>query len=260
LDIDSVLEKVISWVKEVGKLQLQRLETNLNISTKSGEFDLVTEVDQLSEEILIGHILNEFPNHSILSEENGALKHHSKFQWIIDPLDGTTNYIHGFPIFSISVALKYCDELIMGVIYVPRLDELYVALKGRGAYLNYQRIEVSTSTSLESSLLSTGFPYNRGITSNNNLNFFNQLVPKIRGIRRTGSAAYDLCNVATGRFDGYWELSLNSWDIAAGKLLVEEAKGKVISLKVGEDSLLVAANQMICDLLLTEFEADLLKS
>lgn len=255
-----MLEKVISWVKEVGKLQLQRLETNLNISTKSGEFDLVTEVDQLSEEILIEHILNEFPNHSILAEENGSLKHHSKFQWIIDPLDGTTNYIHGFPIFSISVALKYCDELIMGVIYVPRLDELYVALKGRGAYLNYQRIEVSTSTSLESSLLSTGFPYNRGINSNNNLNFFNQLVPKIRGIRRTGSAAYDLCNVATGRFDGYWELSLNSWDIAAGRLLVEEAKGKVISLKVGEDSLLVAGNEMICDLLLTEFEADLLKT
>lgn len=251
LNKQETLEKAKIWVKEVGEIQLEKLgKKNININIKSGKIDLVTEMDKLSEKILIEKIKKSHPEHSILSEESGMRDNNSDYRWIIDPLDGTTNYAHGFPVFSISVALKYKEEVILGVVYVPKLDELFFAIKDEGAYLNGERIKVSNTKKLEKSLLATGFPYDRAIDSNNNLKYFNQLVTKVRGIRRTGSAAFDLCNVAAGRFDGYWELKLNPWDVAAGVLIVREAGGEVINIL--RKKLLISGNKDIYYLLLQE--------
>lgn len=251
LNKQEILEKVKTWIEEVGEIQLEKSgKKNINIYTKSDKIDLVTEVDKLSEKILIEKIRKYYPQHSILSEESGIRDNNLDYQWIIDPLDGTTNYAHGFPVYSISVALKYKEEVILGVVYVPKLNELYFAIKDEGAFLNGERINVSNTKKLEKSLLATGFPYDRATDSNNNLKYFNQIVTKVRGIRRTGSAAFDLCNVAAGRFDGYWELKLNPWDTAAGILLVQEAGGKVINYS--GQKLLIAGNKNICDLLLKE--------
>jgi len=254
LDTEAVLKEVIRWVKEVGKIQVEKMDEEMQIHTKTNEFDLVTEVDQLSEKMLMKFIDERYPNHSILTEESGKIDHASDYQWIIDPIDGTTNYAHGFPAFGISIALNHQDETILGVGYFPKLGELYYAVKGKGAYLNDNRIQVSKTKELGKSLLSTGFPYRRDNGLHVNLKYFEQLSRKVHGIRRTGSAAYDLCNVAAGRFDGYWEFYLNLWDIAAGKLLVEEAGGKVISTPKENNILIISGNNEIFDDLYEELK------
>lgn len=253
LDWMMVLENVKSWVAEVGELHLQGLTaSDIGIRTKSSAYDLVTDIDRQSERLLTGRIRENYPGHMILAEESGRTFGDSDFLWVIDPLDGTTNYTHGYPLFSISVALQYRGETVLGVVYAPVLKEMFQAVKGNGAFLNGKQIQVSTTGELNKALLATGFPYDKAIDANNNLNYFCHMVPRIAGIRRSGSAAIDLCSVAAGRLDGYWELKLNLWDIAAGVLIVTEAGGRVAILS-GEKSIsIIAANEGLGAVILDE--------
>ncbi len=238
----TILEKVKTWVREVGQIQLEGLEQSLTIDCKSSEYDLVTNIDTQSEQELIKRIKAEFPEHGILSEESGSTGENSEYLWIIDPLDGTVNYAHRYPVFSISLALQYRGTVILGVVYAPALKELFEAVKGNGAYLNGVKLQVAGVNELSKALLATGFPYDKAIDPENNLIYFNHLVPQINGIRRTGSAAYDLCNVAAGRFNGYWEFKVNRWDIAAGVLMVKESGGEIIYLPSKKGIGLIAGN------------------
>jgi myo-inositol-1(or 4)-monophosphatase len=195
-----------------------------------GRINIVTDVDKKAEDIIVGKINAAFPGHSILAEEGSPKYGRSPFKWIVDPLDGTTNFAHGFPFFSVSIALEERGRIILGVIYDPIRDELFCAQKGKGAYLNGKRIKVSKEKSLRKSFLVTGFAYDIKEARDNNVRNFENFLMRAMAIRRVGSAALDFCYVACGRFDGYWELNLNPWDCAAGTLIVKEAGGTVTKL------------------------------
>ena len=209
-----------------GRLQKERLWSEHEIQFK-GEIDLVTEVDRACEELIVAAIRENFPGHDILAEENVYAQAGSRFKWIIDPLDGTTNYAHGFPWFCVSIALEIDGEVRLGVIYQPMLDELFTAVKGEGAFLNGRPLRVSRREPLKNCLLATGFPYDRTRDNENNFANFVNFQMAARAVRRAGAAALDLANVAAGRLDGYWEVKLKPWDVAAGQLLVTEAGGRV---------------------------------
>ena len=196
-----------------------------------GVIDLVTEVDHQSEEFLIKEIKRQFPNHSILAEESGQTNGKDDHLWIIDPLDGTVNYAHGIPVFSVSIAYARAGQLILGVVYDPMRDECFSAEIGKGTVLNGDPIQVSDVSELQRSLLTTGFPYDMLDQSTNNLDLFGHFALITQGVRRLGSAALDLCYVACGRFDGYWELGLQPWDIAAGGLIAREAGATVTNIQ-----------------------------
>jgi myo-inositol-1(or 4)-monophosphatase len=184
-------------------------------------------MDRLSEKTVVDTVLEAFPDHGILAEEETNIENGSGFLWIIDPLDGTTNYAHGYPSFSVSIGLEHSGDVVVGVVYDPMRDELFSAIRGQGAFLNGDTITVSRSEVLIRSLLATGFPYDRAVSKENNLSYFSALIMASQEIRRSGSAALDLCAVADGRLDGYWELKLHPWDVAAGSLIVQEAGGTV---------------------------------
>jgi len=190
-----------------------------------GEINLVTEVDRRSESYIFGRIRSAFPEHGILSEESSEITSSSAYRWIIDPLDGTTNYAHNYPCFCVSVALERDGELLAGAVFDPLLSELFAASAGGGAFLNGARIRVSETENLRRSLLSTGFAYDVKQATHNNLDLFREFVFTGQAIRRDGSAALDLCYLACGRFDGFWELKLSPWDTAAGLLILREAGG-----------------------------------
>jgi len=222
-------ESAIEIAREAGIFIKDKLNSVHTINYK-GEINLVTEVDKISEEMITSKIASLFPDHDILAEEFTYTTKGSDFTWIIDPLDGTTNYAHKYPFFCVSIALERLDTMIVGVIYDPVLDEMFVAEKGKGAFLNDRAIHASNTNRVIKGLLATGFPYDIREDSHNNLNYFNEMILKAQAIRRAGSAALDLAYVAAGRFDGFWELKLNPWDIAAGWLLVEEAGGIVTDM------------------------------
>lgn len=191
-----------------------------------GRDNIVTDVDKKAEAIIIKKILTAFPGHSILSEERGSIDHPSSYKWIIDPLDGTTNFAHAFPFFCVSIALEKNGKLVLGVVYDPMRDELFTAEIDKGSCLNRKRITVSDTSNIRDSFLATGFSY--GATrKDRNIDNFKKLLIKTMAIRRAGSAALDLCYVACGRFDGFWELDLKPWDSAAGQLIVKESNGEV---------------------------------
>jgi len=198
-----------------------------------GEINVVTEVDKKAESIIVGIIKRHFPYHGFIAEEASYGKKECcapserEFNWIIDPLDGTTNFVHGFPVFCVSVALEHKGRVIAGVVYDPTRDELFTATEKGGAFLNKKRIHVSKVTHLRKALLSTGFAYNVKRARNNNISNFVRAIKSSQAVRRGGSAAIDLSYVACGRYDGFWELYLNPWDTAAGFLIVNEAGGKV---------------------------------
>ena len=196
----------------------------LTIENKSIN-DFVSEVDKTAEKAIINEIKKAFPKHSILAEESGEILGDSDFQWIIDPLDGTTNYLHGFPQYAVSIALLEKQVITHGVIYDPFKEELFTASNGDGAYLNNERIRVTMSNGLQDTLIGTGFPFKDPQHLDCYLETFKAIHPHVSGIRRAGSAALDLAYLAAGRLDGFWEIGLNSWDIAAGSLLVKEAGG-----------------------------------
>ncbi len=232
-----------------GKLQRERLWSEHEIEFKGEESNLVTEVDRACEDMIVAAIRAAFPGHDILAEENTYVPTGSAFRWIIDPLDGTTNYAHGFPWFCVSIALEVEGEVKLGVIYHPMMDELFTAAKGAGALLNGRGIRVSSRKPLKSSLLATGFPYDRTRNSENNFANFVNFQMSARAVRRAGAAALDLAYVAAGRLDGYWEVKLKPWDVAAGQLLVTEAGGRVTNY-AGEpysvyDHRILASNGLI---------------
>ncbi len=211
---------------EAGRILLRGANKPHTIDRK-GIVDLVTEMDLKSEKMIYRAIRKAFPSHSILAEEGSSRDTDSDFRWIVDPLDGTTNYAHGFPVWCVSIALEKCGEIIAGVIYNPNLDEMFYASKGNGAFRNRKRIHVTNESRLSDAFLATGFPYDIRETDIDNLDNFARFYKTARAVRRDGSAAMDMAYTAAGIFDGYWELKLSPWDTAAGKLLVEEAGGKI---------------------------------
>jgi myo-inositol-1(or 4)-monophosphatase len=233
MHFDDFQELAIRAVRESGKIQKEWLRKDKRVELK-GAINLVTEVDRRCEQRIIEIIKKAFPEHNILTEETPMPALPSPYRWIIDPLDGTTNYAHGYPCFCTSLALELEGEVILGAIYDPLLDELFTAQKGKGAFLNNERISVSLTDRLTNALICTGFPYDLRESRENNLDHFNNFIMEARAIRRDGSAALDLCYVAAGRFDGFWELKLYAWDVAAGKLLVEEAGGRATDFQGGQ--------------------------
>ncbi len=228
----TLLTHTLSWAKEAGEELLRHFRgDSLETMTKFNDSDIVTIADKASERIIIGHIRDKYPSHAILSEEMGANNMQSDFKWIIDPLDGTTNFSNGLPMFSVSIAVKYKGETIIGVVYAPYLNEMFHAAKGQGAHLNGIRIFPSKKQSLSQAVVATGFPVDKDRSPDNNLDNVARVLPHVRGMRRLGSAAIDLCYVAAGFLDGYWELNLHEWDVAAGKLIVEESGAQYSPLR-----------------------------
>jgi myo-inositol-1(or 4)-monophosphatase len=234
--------------REAGGLLRARLHDRHAVQYK-GEINLVTEADRLSEKLITERIGRTFPGHGILAEESPEIKNGSGFRWIIDPLDGTTNYAHGFPVFSVSIALEVEGIIHLGVVYNPMTEELFTAEKGKGAFLNGRRLAVSGTADLAQGLLATGFPYDLREDRNNNINYHRVMTMTAQAIRRIGSAALDLAYVAAGCFDGFWEMKLQPWDTAAGWLLVTEAGGIVTDFEGGAYHLhsphLLASNGLI---------------
>ncbi len=250
-----ILNQIVDLVKQVGSFQKENMfKSSLLIDTKSTDIDLVTEIDKKSDEMIINYIKSHFPEHSILTEESGKKDLNSDYLWVIDPLDGTTNYAQGLPIYSISIALQYRGETMLGVVYTPVIEDLFTAIKGNGAFRNGKKIEVSKKVDLKTSVLATGFPYDIAQNRLNNLDYFNAMSLKVRAVRRFGSAAYDLSLVADGRFDGYWEMNLNIWDIAAGILMVKEAGGEIINFRKDRRESIIAGNKLMCNLIFEELK------
>ncbi len=212
-----------------GDIQMKHLHQEKKIEFKS-EINLVTHVDKLCEKEIVSMIQAAFPSHDIMAEEGTGVRKHSDYKWVIDPLDGTTNYAHSYPLFCTSIGLEYKGEIVVGAVYEPNLKELFLAEKGQGATLNGNKISVSSVQKLKQALLVTGFPYDMTRT-HHNLNYFQNFISSAQAVRRDGVAAVDLCYTAMGRFDGFWEIDLYPWDVAAGFLVVQEAGGEVTDFR-----------------------------
>jgi len=225
----SFLQTAVDTARESGALLANYFERHIGYELK-GSYDLVTDADRASENLIIERIRNHYPSHSITGEETGAHDGTSAYRWYVDPLDGTTNFAHGFPVFNVTLALEYRGELICGVIYDPQRDEMFTAEQGAGAFLNNRRIHVSGVRRVEEALVATGFPSRRRHQSVN-VYFYHQLAMASHGVRRAGAAALDLAYVACGRLDAFWEFALHPWDMAAGLLLVKEAGGLLSTMQ-----------------------------
>jgi myo-inositol-1(or 4)-monophosphatase len=230
--MNKFLEVALEAAREAGAVLLSEHSRPQKISYK-GEVDLVTETDKRSEAIVVSRLRREFPDHRIVAEEGSSgAAGASRYEWHVDPLDGTTNFAHGYPCFAVSIGLLEDGKPLVGVVFNPVSDELFSAARGEGAFLNRKPIHVSDIKKLATSLVSTGFPtHNRA--SNLNIHYYWQFTLRSHGVRRDGSAALDLCSVACGRFDAFWEFGLNSWDTAAGILMITEAGGAVTDLRGG---------------------------
>lgn len=228
------LSYVENLARQAGEILRAGYEKEHEVGYK-GVIDLVTEVDHLSEEFVLGEIRRDFPDHHIFSEEIGIIQGDDENIWYVDPLDGTVNYAHHIPIFCVSIAYAAHGTLSLGAVYDPMRDEMFLAERGKGAYLNGRPLRVSSATELQRSLLVTGFPYNAWDTPQDNFANFVKLGKLTQGVRRLGSAALDLCYVAAGRFDGFWEMALNPWDVAAGGLIAEEAGARVTNVTGAAD-------------------------
>jgi myo-inositol-1(or 4)-monophosphatase len=242
--------------REAGALLMEYFDQNIKIEYK-GEADLVTAADRKSEALIRERIRAQWPSHDVLGEEEGLSDTGSEYRWYVDPLDGTTNFAHGFPVFCVSMALQHKNETIAGVCYDPTRNEMFAAELGKGAYLNERPIHVSKTADLAESLLATGFPSHKR-HKNPNIYFYHQITLRTHGVRRAGSAALDLCYVACGRLDGFWEFNLNPWDTAAGVLVVQEAGGQVSDFQGGPFQLnsreTLASNGVIHNTLQHEFQ------
>lgn len=229
------LETATEIAREAGALLARYAERRIGYELK-GEFDLVTEADRASERLVVERLRSHFPSHGIVAEEGGGHTSDSEYCWYVDPLDGTTNFAHGFPVYNVTLGLARSGEMVAGVIFDPNRGELFAAESGAGAYLNNHRIHVSPQQRLEDALVATGFP-SRKRHENVNVHFYYQMGLFTHGVRRAGSAAIDLAYVACGRLDGFWEFGLKPWDMAAGVLLVAEAGGRVSDMRGGPHTL-----------------------
>ncbi len=241
--------------REAGALLARYFERRVAVEYK-GDYDVVTEADRASESLIVDRLGARFPTHSIVAEEGSGSNRPSEYVWYVDPLDGTTNFAHGFPTFCVTLGLEHCGEVVAGVVYDPLRQEFFSAEKGKGAFLNNRRLHVSRVDRLEESLLATGFP-SRKRHADVNVYFYHQAAMLAHGVRRAGSAALDLAYVAAGRLDGFWEFGLNPWDIAAGLLLISEAGGRSTDMRGATHRLdgpdLAASNRLIHDQMLALF-------
>lgn len=235
---EEYLDFAVGMVREAGRIQLTYFRgDDLAMKTKSNVSDVVTRADRESEEFIVRSILERYPTHAILGEEGGARGDAaSEWRWVVDPLDGTTNYSQGLPVFCVSIALQYRGETVVGVVYAPYLRELFTAVRGGGAWCRRGdgepvRLHVSTKQRLDCSVVATGFPYDKSENPDNNSDNVARILPHVRDVRRMGAAAYDLSCVAAAMLDGFWELNLHEWDVCAASLLVIEAGGIVESLR-----------------------------
>ncbi len=238
------LETAAEIAREAGALLANYFERRVGFELK-GEFDLVTEADRASERLVVERLRTHFPTHNIVAEEGGGHESPSEYRWFVDPLDGTTNFAHGFPCFNVTLGLERAGEMVAGVVYDPIRQEMFSAERGAGAYLNNRRIKVSATRNLSDSLASTGFP-SRKRHHNVNIHFYYQLAMASHGVRRTGSAAIDLAWVAAGRLDFFWEFGLKPWDMAAGSLLVQEAGGRTSDMRGAAHSV-TASDHLLAD-------------
>lgn len=222
-----MIEEVIKIAKEAGAVVKEGFGTNFNIEYKTNESNLVTAIDKASEKLITEFIKKSYPSHGILAEEGGEIKNTSEYVWVVDPLDGTTNFAHGLPIFSVSIGVQKNGKTIAGVVYDVMNDIVYSTEFGGGSFANSKKLSVNQNDKLTHAVLVTGFPYNIAENPENALEKFSALTKASRAVRRLGSAAIDLCYVARGVFDGFWEVQLHPWDMCAGKLIVEEAGGLV---------------------------------
>ena len=245
--INDIFNDAVEWAKVAGSIQLKYFRSNdLGIETKTSVHDVVTKVDKECEEYLIGKINEKYPDHGILGEESGEHINSSDFQWVIDPLDGTNNYSQGLPLLCVSMGIKYKDEAVVGVEDTPYVNEMFTEIKGKGAYLNGAPMKIGNKSKLNESVLATGFPYDKDVNPDNNVDNVASLIPLIRGLRRMGAAAYDLCCVAAGFLDAYWEFNLQPWDVCAGELIVKEAGGEIIPFRNDRNIGIVAGNNNLC--------------
>jgi myo-inositol-1(or 4)-monophosphatase len=254
-EVRELRDLALRLARAAGEVQREKYETEIEIRTKSAAIDLVTEVDHECEALIVNRLRAERGGDAILAEEGrGDDTAGARWRWIIDPLDGTTNYAHGYPRFCVSIGVEHEGERTLGVVYDPLLDEMYCAVRGEGATRNGKPIRVSSETDIGKAVVATGFSYDVRYSSEDNVGHFAAFVKSARAVRRDGSAALDLCYVAAGRFDGYWELKLHPWDVAAGLLLVEEAGGRVSDLSGGparrSGAECVASNGLIHDQML----------
>ncbi|MGH7165313.1 MAG: inositol monophosphatase family protein [Nitrospiraceae bacterium] len=249
--LETLKRTALEAAQVAGAILLEHTRRGFRIEHKD-TVNLVTDADRRAEQAIVDRIGKDHPAHQILAEEGGMQAgHDSPFKWVIDPLDGTTNFAHGFPAYCVSIGLEYQGGPLLGVVLDPTRDELFVAEAGAGAFLNGVPLQVSTTPLLNGALLVTGFAYDIRESKQNNLNHFTKFALRAQGIRRTGTAALDLCYVAAGRFDGFWELKLRPWDTAAGALMVVEAGGKVTDFSGGPFSIygqeIVASNGRVHD-------------
>ncbi len=256
-----LLETAVHAARQAGKVISRYTRDGFRVENKS-TIDLVTEADHAAEQCVIDVILASYPDHAFLAEERGRIgRSQSPYVWIIDPLDGTTNFAHGFPTYCVSIGLEHNEQCVLGVVYDPTRDELFSATRGGGAWVNDHPIHVSQTAQLDQALLVTGFAYNIRETPNNNLDHFARFALRTQGLRRTGSAALDLCYVAAGRFDGFWEVKLNAWDMAAGVVILREAGGQVTNFSGRSHSLygqeLVASNGHLHDSMISVIQESL---
>jgi len=247
----------IRMAAKAGEIQMDSFRSkSLQMDTKTSVYDVVTQVDKACEEMLIKAISKAYPAHSIIAEETGKHMHEeSPWAWVIDPLDGTNNYSQGLPIFCVSIGVTYEGEPVVGVVYTPYLDELFTAVKGEGAFMQMglcmdelmppERLRVSEKTDLHQSVVASGFPYDKATHPINNVREASTVIPQVRGFRRMGAAAYDLCSVAMGTIDVYWEYDLKPWDACAGSLIVKEAGGIITPLRNDRNISIIAGNETI---------------
>ena len=253
---ENFLPAMAEIAREAGALLMGYFAQHVRVEYK-GDADLVTVADRKSEALIRERVGQLWPSHSILGEEQGLVETGSDYRWYVDPLDGTTNFAHGFPVFCVSMALEHKGSRIAGVVFDPTRNELFSAGRGSGSFLNGQPIHVSRVANLAESLLATGFPSHKR-HKNPNILFYHQITLRTHGVRRAGSAALDLCDVASGRFDGFWEFNLNPWDTAAGVLIVQEAGGTVTDFHGGpfqiDSHQTLASNGLLHQALLEEFD------
>lgn len=246
------LDFAVRMAWQAGAIHLSYFRSrDLEMHTKSNVYDVVTRADRESEACIARMIAARYPSHALLGEEEGARgAAQSDYRWVVDPLDGTTNYSQGLPVFAVSIALQHCGRTVAGVVYAPYLDELFTAVRGGGAFLSVrgaaaQRLHVSDKSALAESVIATGFPYDKDVDPDNNSANVARIMPHVRDLRRMGSAAYDLACVASGMLDGFWELALHEWDVCAASLIVEEAGGEVRPLRPDRGVSVVAGNAAI---------------
>lgn len=230
----NMLRDILEIAKNAGEIIRKGFGKNFQIEFKTSEKNLVTEIDKKSEKLILDFISKNYPTHAILTEESGSIKKDSEYLWVIDPLDGTTNFAHGLPIFSVSIGLMKKNEIVAGAVYDVMKDIMYFSEKGSGSFAGEKKLKVSSTDQLALSFLVTGFPYNLVENPDNVFERFTAMTKKSRAVRRLGSAAIDFCYVASGVFDGFWEVSLFPWDMCAGKLILEEAGGIVTDFNGNE--------------------------